>query len=68
MDRRRDEAGPETQMDITPSPEFCAAYRIVLTCDMPDIVIPALRTELSREIERGPQRHCRGAAGRGPAA
>ena len=39
----------ETQMDITPSPAFCAACRIVLGGDTPD---RALRTELRRAIER----------------
>jgi hypothetical protein len=39
-------------MDITPSPEFCAACRIILGGDTPDIVIPALRTRLKRDIDR----------------
>jgi hypothetical protein len=39
-------------MDITPSPAFCAACRIVLSGDTPDIVIPALRTALKRDIDR----------------
>ena len=39
-------------MDITPSPEFCAACRIILGGDTPDIVIPALRTALKRDIDR----------------
>jgi hypothetical protein len=39
-------------MDITPSPEFCAAARIVLGGDTPNIVIPALRTKLGAKIEQ----------------
>ena len=39
-------------MDITPSPEFCAACRVILGGDTPDIVIPALRTSLRRDIDR----------------
>jgi ribosomal protein L37AE/L43A len=41
-------------MDITPSPEFCQACRIVLGGDTPDIVVAALRTSAAdriREIE-----------------
>jgi hypothetical protein len=37
-------------MDITPSPEFCAACRIVLGGDTPDIVLPALQTSLAARI------------------
>ena len=39
-------------MDITLSPEFCAACRIVLGGDTPDIVIPALRTAAAEAIHR----------------
>jgi hypothetical protein len=39
-------------MDITPSKEFCAACRIVLGGDTPNIVIPALRTNPGDEIQR----------------
>ena len=39
-------------MDITPSKEFCAACRIVLGGDTPDIVILALRTELADRIRQ----------------
>ncbi|MGA8445530.1 MAG: hypothetical protein WB766_10085 [Roseiarcus sp.] len=39
-------------MDITPSPEFCAACRVILGGDTPDIVIPALRTTLRSDIQR----------------
>ena len=39
-------------MDITPSLEFCAACRIVLGGDTPDIVIPPLRTSFKRDIDR----------------
>ena len=53
-------------MDITPSSEFCAACRIVLGGDTPDIVIRALRTELGHEIEQV-HKDCRGAAGCGAA-
>jgi hypothetical protein len=39
-------------MDITPSVKFCAACRIALGGDTPNIVIPALRTTLSANIQR----------------
>jgi len=39
-------------MDITPSPAFCAACRIVLGGDTPNIVLPALRTAIGHEIRR----------------
>ncbi len=39
-------------MDITLSPEFCAACRIILGGDTPDIVIVALRTAAAEAIHR----------------
>jgi hypothetical protein len=39
-------------MDITPSPEFCAACRVILGGDTPDIVIAALRTTLRADIDQ----------------
>jgi hypothetical protein len=37
-------------MDITPSKEFCAACRIVLGGDTPNVVIPAMRTTARERI------------------
>jgi hypothetical protein len=39
-------------MDFTLSPEFCAACRIILGGDTPDIVILALRTATAEAIHR----------------
>ena len=39
-------------LDITPSPEFCQACRIVLGGDTPDVVTPALRTDAADRIHQ----------------